>query len=326
MSKHDLQKYARECASEVHTILSFHDTIGEGIAKLHRSNISDKIVYFYVVDNEHRLRGVIPVRKLLLTDPKTPISEAMQKETVYIHEFDTLGQALELFEKHQLLALPVIDDHGCLLGAIDVEMYVDEPIDVASSMHQREIFQFIGFTLEEGKKISLWQNYSLRMPWLFCNMLSGIICAIISNFNEKVLAKFLLLAFFIPLVLTLSESVSMQSMTQSIQFLRSPRFSWGHAFKKIIMEWKIVSYISVSCGVVIGTLSLFWGEGVLPSLTIGIGIIISVIFSALFGITIPILLHRTKLDPKIASGPVVLMIADILTTLFYLSFATWWLL
>jgi magnesium transporter len=87
-----------------------------------------------------------------------------------------------------------------------------------------------------------------------------------------------------------------------------------------------VALLGISLGVLVGCFSLFWQEGVLPAISIAVGIMVAVSVSAVFGIFMPILLNRMKLDPKVASGPVVLMIVDILTTAVYLGFATWWLL
>lgn len=321
MSRNDLSKEVKECLSTVDTILFLDDTIEEGLCKLRQNKTSDNIVYFYVVDGSRNLVGVVPARKLLLTEPTMPISQIVHKDLVRLKENDSLGKALELFEKHKLLALPVVNDEGLFLGAIDLKSYVDD-----HTVHQKDLFQALGYTLEESKKKSLFGNYLTRMPWLFCNMFSGIICAIISRIHQEVLSEFLLFAFFIPLVLTLSESVSMQSMTQSLHFLRSPKLSWFTSFKKILSETKLVILIAISSGIIIGLVSLLWKDGPLPSFTIGIGITLSVIASSLFGISMPLLFHKIRLDPKIASGPVVLMIADILTTLFYLSLASWWLL
>jgi magnesium transporter len=326
MQKLSLQHPIHACVNEVHTILSIEDTIEKGLAKLRALKAIDKIVYFYVVDNDHKLVGVVPTRKLLLSDPATAISEILLGSPVQLTSDQTLADALELFEKYRLLALPVVDKEGKFLGAIDVASYMEKTFDASSPNHRREVFQMVGLSLEDGKKTTVMRDYRLRMPWLLCNMLSGVVCAIISRINEQVLGKFLLLAFFIPLVLTLSESVSMQSMTQSLQFLRRPSFNWRHAIRIGYREWKVVWLVSISSGIMVGLLSLLWKDGLMPSIIIGIGITFSVIVSALFGISIPIILHRAKLDPKIAAGPVVLMIADALTTLFYLSLATWLLL
>lgn len=326
IDKQDLSQSVRKCAQEVDTVLLTHHTIEEALASLRAKTIEHKIVYFYAVDEEGVLKGIVPTRKLLLSNPTTKIYDIMVRHVTTINADQTLKDALEMLEVHRLLALPIIDTEGRLIGTIDVEMYIEESFDVADAHHRRDVFQLIGFSIEEGKRISIMRHYKIRMPWLFCNMIGGFICAFIFRMYEDVLAQFLLLAMFIPLVLTLSESVSMQSMTQSLQFLRRPRITWRLSFLRTLKEWQIVGAISVSCGFMVGAVSLFWGDGFLPSLTIGIAIMFSVAVTALFGITIPIILHLTRLDPKVASGPVVLMLADVLTTLFYLSLATWWLL
>ena len=84
--------------------------------------------------------------------------------------------------------------------------------------------------------------------------------------------------------------------------------------------------VALSCGSLVGAVSILWGDGLIASLSIGIGIMISITVSVIFGIMIPIFLHTTRLDPKVASGPVVLMFADVLTTFLYLSLSSWWLL
>lgn len=326
MVGHDLSKPLSECLSPVHTTLRQEDSIEEGLAKLRVCKIEDKVIYFYVINKRNRLIGVVTVRDLLLSDPKKKIKEITNCRVVSLNIHQTLGDAFTMFHTQRLLALPIVDDEGVLLGAIDVEQYMEGSYDVGYARQRNDLFQLLGYTLEEGRRPSVFRGYQRRMPWLFCNMISGIICAIISRFNEAVLAKFLLLAFFIPLVLTLSESVSMQTMTQSLVFLRRPRFSWHQAVAKAIWEWKIVILIALTSGVIIGAVSLLWKDGMMASLTIGVGIMVGVAISSVFGIGIPILLHRTRMDPRVASGPVVLMITDVLTTLFYLSFATWLLL
>jgi magnesium transporter len=326
MLEKDLSKGLLPFATPVQTLLPVGVTIGEALIDLRKREIQQKITYFYVVDERQTLKGVVSTRQLLLADPAKSVQEVMQQSVVKLQSHETLKAALELFAKHPLLAIPVVDENGCLLGTIDLQMVTDEAIDVADSKTRLDVFQMIGLSLEDGRKVSLSKGYRLRMPWLLCNMFSGLVCAMISHVFEVVLAKYLLLVFFIPLVLTLSESTSMQSMTQSLLFLRRPRFKWRVVIKYALREWQLAILLAVSSGLIIGCLSLLWGDGFMPSFCIGIGICLSVIISAIFGITLPVLLHRLKLDPKVASGPVVLMIADMLTTALYLSLATWWLL
>ncbi len=324
--KNDLHKPVSQCFSEVHTVVEISDTIQEALKKVRKQKISEKIIYFYAVDKKGKLVGVVPTRDLLLSTPDTLIKDILQYSVIRLHSEQTLQEALEIFDRHRLLALPVVDSEGVLKGALDIEFYMEESFDVADSRHRRDMFQLLGMTIEEGKKVSILKRYRFRMPWLFCNMVSGFICAIIARVNEKVLDTYLLLAMFIPLVLTLSESVSMQSMTQSMQFFRRPRVSSHYIFLRVFHEWKIVGLIAFSCALIVFFVSLLWRDGFLASFTIGFGIFLATSISAFFGTLFPVFIHKTNLDPKVASGPVVLMFADTLTTLLYLSIASWWLL
>ncbi len=326
MTDHDLQRYAGECALPVETVFFQKASVAEALASLRKKPIQQKIIYFYAVDDAYKLSGVVSTRQLLLADPNQKVEDIMQSAVVKMGVSQTLKEAMELFAVHPLLALPVVDKEDKLVGAIDVQMVMQEPLNVSDERSRYDVFQMIGITLEEKKHSSLFQGYLQRMPWLLCNVFSGLICAVISRFFEVVLAKVLILAFFIPLVLTLSESTSMQSVAQSLLLLHRPRFSWK-AFKlRAIREWQVVVLIALSLGTIVGAFSLLWGDGFLPAVAIGVGIIAGVSTSAIFGIGVPVFLNRLHLDPKVASGPVVLMIVDMLTTAIYLGIATWWLL
>ena len=322
----DQTKCAKDFAAPVETVIPLQCTIDEALALLRKKHIQQKIIYFYVVDDRHKLKGVVSTRQLLLAEPDRRIEEIMQDAVIKVRANFTLKEVLEIFSAHPLLALPVVDEEERFLGTIDVQMVTDESVDFADSRSRGDIFQMIGLSLEDGKKVPILYSYRLRMPWILCNVFSGIICAIISRYYEVVLGQVLILAFFIPLVLTLSESTAMQSMTQSLLFLRRPRFHWKTALARGLREWQLMVWIGLSSSLLVAGLSLFWGDGLMASLCIGAGILFGVAISVLFGIGLPVLLYRLKLDPKVASGPVVLMLADMITTAFYLGFATWLLL
>ena len=310
----------------VQTVIHADQTIEEALNFLREKHVDEEIIYIYVVDEKKRLVGVVPTRKLLLSDLKTPVSDVMQVNPVHLNHKQRLREAIEFLESHRLLALPVVDEGGRLLGVVDVRNYLDGHVDVANARHRQDIFQIMGIVVEEGKRAGVWLGYRNRMPWIFCNMLGGFACALISRFYEVVLAKFLVLAMFIPLLLTLSESISMQSMTQSMQLLRRSKRPFLYACRVLLREWQVVSMLAISSGIIVGSVSFFWGDGLLPALNIAFGIMFSVFITASVGAIIPLVLHARKWDPRVAAGPVVLMFADVLTTLIYLGLATWWLL
>lgn len=322
MQDPDFYKLVTEMTRQVDTLVFDQDTVEESLKKIRKTNSSSDIIYFYAVDENKRLKGVVSTRQLILAHPDQKIEEIMQKHVIRIHAGASCKEALELFERHPLLALPVVDPEGQVIGTIDVQMLLKEPLNLADQQSRTDAFQMIGITLEEKRKIPHQLAFRNRMPWLLCNVFSGLMCALISRVFEVVLSKVLLLAFFIPLVLTLSESTSMQSMAQSLQFLRRPRLSYRSLKKKAVREWQLALMLATSLAVLVGLFSLLWQEGMTPSISIAIGIFLGIGSSTAFAIAIPIFLHRFQLDPKVASGPVVLMMADMLTTAIYLSIAS----
>ncbi len=321
-----LELKARESARPVKSLLTFNQTVQDAIDHIRTTKFTDQsVVYFYVVDDAHHLLGVISTRDLLTYPAETCIREITNTKVRTISGSQTTYQGLLLMQKNHLLAMPVVDK-GKFIGVLDIQHYFEETFKIPNTKKRMEIFQTLGFMLEEGHQQTTWKKYTTRVPWIFCNMIGGIACAVISDFYEVVLLKVIVLAMFIPLVLSLSESISMQSMTQSMHEIGRGYSFFKQSVKYLVHEAKLFVLISITCGSVVGFLSLLWGDGWGPALTIAAAIMISVVVTAIIGAIVPMLLHSWKLDPKIASGPIVLMFADIITTMIYLSLAFWWLI
>ena len=302
------------------------DTIEMVVSQLRALSSQDKIIYFYVVDKKERLQGVVSTRALLLGEARASIQEIMERAIVYLHAEDTFEKAVKSLTDHRLLALPVVDKEHRLLGVVDIQMCLEENIDFSKEQRNEDIFQLVGMSVEERVANKPLKSYGKRMPWILCNMIGGIGCAIISYFFQFVLSHVVILAMFIPLVLSLSESISMQAMTHSFQVLRKKHISMKKIVLRMLSELKVALLMAGTSAVLVGVISSLWSGDAYISLTIGAGILFSVIISSLLGAIIPLFLHLRKLDPKVASGPVVLTLADVFTTSIYLSFATWWLL
>lgn len=327
MPLNDLQQKVGAFVSPVKTTLWVDHTVDDALAHIRKNHIDDQIFYLYVVDRDMCLKGVVSTRNLLLSPADQKIQSILEDRIVSISTTHSLKEAKEMLAQHRLLALPVVDEKNCFLGIIDIQLYLDEIVDVGKAKrNSNDLFQVLGINFEEGESQSTWRSYRTRMPWIFCNMIGGTACAIISRVYEIVLLEVILLAMFIPLVLTLSESISMQSMSYSIQLIHRPKLSFRRMLFQVIRETKMVSLLALTSGLIVGALSLLWGDGWRPPIAIGAGIIISVTISGAIGAAIPLILHARKLDPKVAAGPVVLMLADVITTAIYLGLSTWWLL
>ncbi|MBS0630008.1 MAG: magnesium transporter [Verrucomicrobia bacterium] len=327
MNLTNLQQKVSDFISPVKTTLSVDHTVDDALAHIRKQQLDDQIFYLYVIDQQACLKGVVSTRNLLLSPAESKIEHILEDTIVSISSEHSLQQAKEILTQHRLLAVPVVDGQNRFLGVIDIQLYLGETVDInKAKTNSTDLFQLLGLHLEESKPRSTWLFYRTRMPWIFCNMVGGIACAIISRVYEMVLLEVILLAMFIPLVLTLSESISMQSMTYSLQLIHRPKVSFKRYMSQILSETKMVSLLALTSGLIVGGLSLLWREGWRPPIAIAAGIIISVTISGAIGAAMPLLLHARKLDPKVAAGPVVLMLADVITTTIYLGISTWWLL
>lgn len=161
------------------------------------------------------------------------------------------------------------------------------------------------------------------MPWLLATIASGTLCALLASLYELTLAKSIVLAFFLTLVLGLGESVSMQSMSVTIQALRSVRPNLTWYLRSLRHELPTALLLGSTCGSLVAMIVWLWRDEAWTGLIIGGSILLSLCAACLLGLSVPTLLHALRLDPKIAAGPVTLAVTDLCTLLFYFSLAAW---
>ena len=324
--KRDLAQVVATFVTPVEAPLRVEMTVAEAMKALRAHPPSHKIVYFYILDGTDRLAGVVSTRKLLLSPADRKLGELMDTPAIAVLASATLHEALEKFSVHQLLALPVVDGDDRLVGTIDVQLYAEEAIDLAESHRLHDLFQLLGLSVQEYRRDSAWGGFARRMPWLLCSVAGGTACAIVASRFQQVLAGVILLAMFIPLVLTLSESISMQSMSLTLYLLHGPNAQWRRLLRRGAKEWHTAVLLGLACAVCVTLVASLWGPGVLPVTVIGISVAASMVCAATIGVVLPVCLHVMKLDPHVASGPLVLMLGDVVTTTVYLGLATWLLI
>jgi magnesium transporter len=299
-------------------------TIQETLDAIRRGGLGEKVIYFYVVDAEEKLVGVVPTRRLLTAPLHQSLRDIMISRVVAIHHSTTLLETCEFFILHKFLAFPVIDDERRIIGLVDVGLLTDEVFDIAELSEREQmddVFEAIGFRVSQVRDASPLRAFRFRFPWLVATIASGTICALLAGAFEVTLANSLVLAFFITLVLGLGESVSMQSMTVTIQALhtRAPTFRWYA--QTLRREISTALLLGSACGLAVGIIVWVWRGGSLAAVAIGSSIVLALCAACVFGLSIPALLHALKLDPKIAAGPVTLAITDISTLVFYFTIA-----
>jgi magnesium transporter len=301
------------------TRLSRDLTVQQALDMIRRQGLGEQIVYFYVIDPEQRLVGVVPTRRLLTAALDRRLSDIMEQRIIAIPAAATVLDACEMFVMHKFLAFPVVDAERRVLGIVDVNLFRDEIFGFTEHEQMDEVFEVLGFHISQVREASPLKSFRYRFPWLLTNICSGTICALLASAYETTLAKSLILAFFLTLVLGLGESVSIQSMSVTIQALRAMRPTWSWFTKALRRESGAAIALGIGCGALVGIIVWLWRGSGQTGAVIGGSIFLTVSAASFFGLAIPSLLHWLKLDPKIAAGPITLALTDICTLLFYFN-------
>ncbi|QGJ71166.1 Magnesium transporter MgtE [Planctomycetales bacterium 10988] len=300
-----------------------HHTLETALQEIRKSQFEGRIVYFYVMDEEEKLIGVLPLRRLLLHNPQKKVQDVMIPKVIRLPDTATILDACDLFMMHRLLALPVVDENEKILGVLDVEIYTQEMSDLAHYEESEDVFQLIGVRLAHVRRAGLPVVFASRFPWLLCNVAGGLACAALAQLFQDTLDQLVVLALFIPIVLALAESVSIQSLTLTLQAQHEGPFRWQNFFKQLLRELPMGLLLGAACGGLVAIVAVLWqGETLLAGLLLA-SILISITTATMYGLLVPTGIRAFQRDPKVASGPIVLALTDLSTLFYYLGLASW---
>lgn len=296
-------------------------TVEQAMMVIRNRGAGEEVIYFYVVDEAQRLTGVIPTRRLLVAQPSQKLEELMLRHVIAIPHTATVLDACECFAVHKFYAFPVIDAERRVMGVVDVGLFTDEVFDVAEREQMDGVFEAIGFRVSQVRDASPLRAFRFRFPWLLATIGSGTLCAILTGAYKLTLEKSIVIAFFLTMILGLGESVSIQSMTVTIQALRNQKPTRRWYWRTLRREFTTALLLGGVCGSIVGLIVLAWQRAGAAAFVIGTSVGFCLCAACVAGLTVPALLHALKLDPKIAAGPVTLAFADIFTLLFYFTLA-----
>lgn len=312
-------------------LLEASASVAEALDQIRREGVGERVIYFFAVDPEQRLVGVLPTRRLLTAPLETPLEQIMVRRVVAIPSTATVLEACEFFVLYKFFAFPVVDDSRRVIGVVDVSLFAEEILE-AGDREERpptvplsdEVFEAIGFRLAQVRGASAWRVFRYRFPWLLASVATGTACALLAGAFQATLTNSLVIAFFLTMVLGLNESVSMQSMTVTIQALRVAKLTRRWFIENLRREIATALLLGLTCGLVVGAIVWLWRRDLAAAGVIAGSICASLFAASLFGFGVPSLLHGLKLDPKIAAGPMTLAVTDLFALTFYFTFA--WLI
>ena len=254
----------------------------------------------YVLDEESRLIGALPLFNLLFADGDTPIKDIMDKQVVAAKADMDQEEVAALFRKYELVSLPVVDADRRILGRI----LVDDIIEVIEEEVSEDMLMMAGITQEES--IVYGDNIKgicrTRLPWLIINLLGAFFSAFFLWLYEPLFSEILALVSFVPVVCGMSGNVSVQSSTIVVRGLAIGRID-THNLKKIVLKELLVGVIIGSCcGIIGGAFGLVWHRSAILGLVIFISMFLTITYAAIMGLVLPLLFKRLKVDPAVASG------------------------
>ena len=274
-----------------------------------------KISYIYVVDANDRLEGVIQIRDLVFHSPDTSVRKILKSPVIQVETGMSQMDVARLLQRHRYLGLPVVDAAQKLVGVISadnaMQIFEDEAAD--------DIAKIVGSSAEEIRAHSAKKILRLRLPWLSFNILGGLLCAFISGAFQNDIQTTAALFLFVPLVLGLSESTGVQGATIMVRNLAMGDSGFRKLNALFVSEALAGVFIGVICGAVVGVVASFWQGNSRIGGALAASMSLAIILSALIGLFLPLLFKKLKIDPAVASGPLVLAICDIQTLLVYFN-------
>jgi len=293
----------------------------EEVRRLSREGEVETINYLYVVYGQ-KLVGVISLRDLILSDPGETLDEVMTENVVTVRATDDQEEVARTMAKYDFNALPVVDEHGRLLGVVTVDDVVDVVIEEATE--DAHLMGAVSPMEESYFETGLFSLFRSRVVWLILLFLGGFLTATVMEQFEPELRSVIELAVFIPLIISSGGNAGSQSASLMIRALAIGEVQPSDWLKVLSRE----AITSLALGLVLGLLgfgrAFFTGEAgqAIPlAATISIATLSVVVVGSMVGSLLPILIQRLGFDPAVSSTPFIASLVDVVGLLIYLTVA-----
>ena len=272
----------------------------------------DEVYTIYVVDKFEKLLGTVSLKKLLITPEKTFIEKIYNKNIISVSTDTKDENVVRIMNKYDLIVLPVTDKSGKLVGRITI----DDVVDVMKEEAEKDYQMASGITKNVDANDNIIRLIKARIPWLIIGLIGGIIGSkIIHIFLEP---KDSLQLAFIPLIAAMAGNIGVQSAAIVVQDIASNNLK-DNWVNKFIKELSVSAFNGLICGIIIFIFCyLNYGLNETKfSISLSISLVVVMIYAAIFGTFIPLLLNKFRIDPALATGPFITTMNDVIGLLIY---------
>ena len=274
----------------------------------------EKVYTIYVVDALNKLIGVLSLKTLFFADPSQMISDLYQgKNIISVKVTDDQDEVMRLFDKYGLVSLPVLDYQNKLVGRITI----DDVVDVIREEADRDFQLATGISDKVEDNASIFRISKARLPWLIIGMLGGTLGAKVISSFEGSISLVPSLAFFIPMITAMGGNVGVQSSAIVVQSLAK-----GNQFKSVFSKLTKETLVGILNGLICSSL-IFGIASIFDNMVLGVVVSVSlfvvIIFAAIMGMIIPLILDKYDIDPALATGPFITTLNDVLGLFIYFT-------
>jgi len=280
----------------------------------------ENFYHVWVTDNNRRLVGIISLKDIIfaLDRPSTKIADIMDPEVISVDVNTDQEEVAKVFQKYDLVTVPVVDKHKILVGRISI----DDIVDVIEEEFSEDVARIVGSDVEELQSKSPMQIAWMRLPWVLITLGMQFFAGLVIHFYDSTLTKVILLASFMPIISAISGNTGLQASAMTVRALATGHISLNRWWEPVKRSFQTSVILGFVCGMVIGIIGGMWYGKFIFGLVVGISMFVSINISALVGTSTPFISKRLGFDPAITVGPFETAFQDVVGITIFLTLAT----
>ena len=288
-------------------------TVAEATEEVRRNAETVEAVFaVFVSDAQGRVQGMVSLKNLLLTLADTPVSDIMDGDVITVPPEIDQEEVARIMQRYDLVSLPVVDARGEMLGRITI----DDIVDVIRDEAEEDIQRMSGMSGSEEPSDSVFRVVRGRLPWLLIGMVGAGLSGLVIGQFENALQQAVILATFIPIVMAMAGNAGIQSSAIVVQGLASGELWASDVARRLGKELSVSLLNGLALALILGAgvmaLPIGGASLELLALTASLSMLTVIVLATIIGATVPLLLHRMKIDPALATGPFITTSNDIL--------------
>ncbi|MBW1843735.1 MAG: magnesium transporter [Deltaproteobacteria bacterium] len=279
---------------------------------------SEAVLYLYVIDEQTTLVGVVPLRRLVASPPDRLISEIMIPDPVSVSADDDQEEVANLVARFDLLAVPVTDVDGRMLGLITV----DDVIDVITEEATEDMYHLAGLTEADRVFVPAHESIRKRLPWMFLNLATCFAAAWVVGLFERTIEQVVALAIFMPVVAGMGGNGGTQSLTVITRAIALGEIEFSSAFRAVMKELAVGLVLGIAMGICSAGIAYLWHADPIIGVALFSAMILTLSVAGLMGAAVPLALKALKQDPALGAGVIVTTFTDAFAFFSFLGIAT----